>query len=417
MRIGEFAKKHGLTIDAIRHYMDLQLILPEKKGGHYIFGNKEEKDLREILELKRLRFTLSEIQKILGYLRLSQLRSKEDQMYIRSILLDKKRALEDEKQDIQGALEMLQDKIDETDRIGMNTKGDHIKSGIYLSFMAYLTCPTCDIGLELEDGKIKSNMVMEGKFRCQCGYSGNVEDGIYISLDHEDEKKVQMQSLTSKVKPATTLGEYLEGTEASLIHHIYKSIDSIINFMDMDHLDQKIILELGTGSGFFIRQFLSHIKPNTIYIVTDHNIDRVKHIKSYVEQHCSDGKFIFICTDLSKLPIKNQSVDYTINYLTSLNYSLRSDGFLDSILIPKIKKGGKVIGCSYYAKPGSKLLKFFPPTTRRLFEEGEYKSRIKGLPLNHIEVKEIGPVVAESKYEIIIEGRELYTLVYCGEGR
>ena len=104
-----------------------------------------------------------------------------------------------------------------------------------------------------------------------------------------------------------------------------------------------------------------------------------------------------------------------INYLTSLNYSLKNDQLLDTILISKIKKGGKQIGCSYYRKYGSKLLKSVSPTSIKFFEERAYKNEIKNLALNKIEVKEIGSVIVESKYEPMIEGHKLYTLVYCGE--
>ena len=34
MKIGKFGEVNNLSIDTIRHYMDLSLIIPEK-GGHY----------------------------------------------------------------------------------------------------------------------------------------------------------------------------------------------------------------------------------------------------------------------------------------------------------------------------------------------------------------------------------------------
>ena len=35
MKIGKFGELNNISIDTIRHYMDLGLIIPEKKGGHY----------------------------------------------------------------------------------------------------------------------------------------------------------------------------------------------------------------------------------------------------------------------------------------------------------------------------------------------------------------------------------------------
>lgn len=415
MRIGEFAKKYELTIDTIRHYMDLQLLLPDKKGGHYFFGKKEEKDLKEIIELKNLKFNLSEIRRIVAYLRLSQFRAKEDKNYIKGILLDKQNELNKAKREIQYAIDTLKNRINEIDIFDEIKNISPIKTGINISFMQNLSCPICDIQLELDDGKITSNMIIEGYFKCKCGYSGNVENGIYISLDDEDKKQIKKEELNAKGQTATTLGEYAEGTESSLINHIYKSIDSMISFMDLGSVDNKIILEVGTGSGFFIRHFLSYMNPNDTYIITDHDIDKIRYVKTYVEEHFPNYKFVFICSDISKLPIRNQSVDYIINYLTSLNYSLNNDQFLDSIIIPKIKKEGKLITCSYYLKSGSKLLKSFPATARMFSEERAYKNAVKSLPLNNMEIKELGSVIVDSKYEMMIDGRELYTLVYCGK--
>ncbi len=414
MRIGEFAKKYDLTIDTIRHYMDIELLLPEKKGGHYFFGEKEEMNLKEILDLKALKFTLSEIQKIIGYSRLSQLRTKEDQKYIRAILWHKKNTLAEEERSIKNALEILNNKIQEIDCIDEVVEGKIGRTGIHISFMSYLNCPKCQTPLELEDGKITSNMVMEGTFKCSCGYGGNVENGIYISLDSEDEKNIQKGPVDPNVKPAATLGEYMDGTETSLINHIYKSIDAIISHIDLENLNHKIVLELGTGSGFFIKQFLSYLTPNSIYIVTDNDVGRIQYIKDYLEQHSPDCKFIYICADFMKLPIRNESMDYIVNYLTSLTYNFRNEQILDSIVIPKIKKGGNLIGCSYYVKSGSKLLKSVPSTSRRYFEGKSYKNEILNLGFNHIEMKDIGAIAINSKYEGMIKGHELSTLVYCG---
>ncbi|HDR7607879.1 TPA: MerR family transcriptional regulator, partial [Bacillus mycoides] len=67
MKIGKFGEKNNLSIDAIRHYMDLGLIIPEKKGGHYFFDEYCQKDVELILEYKWLGFSLNEIKELFLY--------------------------------------------------------------------------------------------------------------------------------------------------------------------------------------------------------------------------------------------------------------------------------------------------------------------------------------------------------------
>ena len=71
VRIGEFAKKHRITQDTIRYYLDMGLLVSEKKGGQYKFTKADSEDMERIIELKSLDFSLIEIQKILTFQRLS----------------------------------------------------------------------------------------------------------------------------------------------------------------------------------------------------------------------------------------------------------------------------------------------------------------------------------------------------------
>ena len=71
MRIGEVVKKYGITKDTIHYYISYGLLVPPKKGTQYDFDNTAIKDLENILELKELSFSLSEIHKILSLTNIS----------------------------------------------------------------------------------------------------------------------------------------------------------------------------------------------------------------------------------------------------------------------------------------------------------------------------------------------------------
>ena len=61
MKIKEFSNNFDLSYDTIRYYMKLNLINPQKVGGHYEFDPEDQNDMAEILKLKEMEFSLDEI--------------------------------------------------------------------------------------------------------------------------------------------------------------------------------------------------------------------------------------------------------------------------------------------------------------------------------------------------------------------
>ena len=65
MLISEFAEISGLSIDTLRYYDKIDLLVPERKDGNRWYTEKELKKAKEINYLKSIHFTLDEIQVIL----------------------------------------------------------------------------------------------------------------------------------------------------------------------------------------------------------------------------------------------------------------------------------------------------------------------------------------------------------------
>ncbi len=61
MKIGEFAKKHHVTIDTVRHYVSEGLLTPVKVNTQYDFSTIDEEVLESILLLKSMNFKLEEM--------------------------------------------------------------------------------------------------------------------------------------------------------------------------------------------------------------------------------------------------------------------------------------------------------------------------------------------------------------------
>ena len=51
MKIGKFAKKHEVTLDTIRFYMEKGLLVPSKKDSQYYFSEIDSANLEKIKKL------------------------------------------------------------------------------------------------------------------------------------------------------------------------------------------------------------------------------------------------------------------------------------------------------------------------------------------------------------------------------
>ncbi len=67
MKIGEVARKAGMTVRAVRYYEELGLVQPDghSSGGFRLYGEKNLKRLRVIDFLKGMGLSLAEIREIL----------------------------------------------------------------------------------------------------------------------------------------------------------------------------------------------------------------------------------------------------------------------------------------------------------------------------------------------------------------
>src|SRR5271165_6664941 len=69
MKVGEVARRTGLTVRTLHHYDDIQLLSPSGRSpaGHRLYTLKDLSRLQQIVSLRQLGFSLARIAEALGH--------------------------------------------------------------------------------------------------------------------------------------------------------------------------------------------------------------------------------------------------------------------------------------------------------------------------------------------------------------
>lgn len=91
MNISQFSKKHGVSADTLRFYEELKILVPDRlKNGYRNYQEHHEQQIKLIIALKSIGFSLIEIKHILE---LSQQPATETCNILSNQLIDEKLAM------------------------------------------------------------------------------------------------------------------------------------------------------------------------------------------------------------------------------------------------------------------------------------------------------------------------------------
>ena len=397
MKIGEFAKRHNITHDTIRHYIDMGLLIPRKDGHHYRFDDTHNQDISEIIEFKNLDFSLLEIQKMLNFNRLAGRSSKEFINYYLNILENKKKyALESQKRFEE--IEYILDKKIE-DIVSNRIKSKKLL-GINIDCLEILYCPICNRNLNISDGSIENNMIINGRVVCGCGYRAFIKDGIYVG-NNCGENLRNKKDIPSKF-------DFLEHSSTEFINFYYDGMSEIKKMIQENVKKSNYILELENCSGTFLMQNIEYLNETTTYILINNDKTRLDKLKENLELNNSHEKFIFICEDFHCLPIRSNSIDIMIDHWMTKEYMDENQGFLLDHVSNLLRKEGLLVGAYPYVTSLNTDAYIEKLKEQGYFNHNYISKKINDLGFVENLATKVGPIVEKNPSNKDIKDKRLY---------
>lgn len=398
MKIGKFGEKNNLSIDAIRHYMDLGLIIPEKKGGHYFFDEYCQKDVELILEYKWLGFSLNEIKELFLYKSLAKSINYEKDTFYQSLFKLKYEKVEHEIKNLKERRDKLKAALND---LSITTQISNSILGIDLRVLNFLTCFKCSGNLILQDGIINSNQITEGKLTCNCGEEYVINSGILTAG-----KSFETSDRASFEDP---ISNYIHETDSSYLENIHRVGEWAKKKLKQLDLNDKVILDIGSGLGFFLRNIYEELPEDCLYIAVDRDLNKLLFLKDVIERRNSKRNILFICADFLSIPIQNHSVDIVIDQSGTSNYSFEHENFLlhelNSLLKPDCYLLSSFILFKNFSINSQITTRF-----RDNFTSSKVKREIQKLQFNSIDERTSEYIERGGKYEdFFVQGEEIYT--------
>ncbi len=419
MKIGAFSTRTGVTVGALRHYMDLGLLVVEKRGGQYDFDERVQKDLGRILQLKEMGFSLAEVKRLFQFERLGAMTDYQKDVYYQGIFSQRIREVRLDLEARQKALSALE----EAERAlvaSSESKGDARRHtiGLPLEAVPLLACSRCGGALSLSEGDVRDGRVVHGKLICSQGCES--AEGLIIEAGIVYEPKIwASRSPEFEVRPqvgggpAGFLEAYLTSTDPAYLDRIYEGLSWVRSRTDFSGC--RAALELGSGHGFYLRTVYDQLPEDMVYIAVDHDPERHRFLKTILEGAAQPRKLVLLCADFLSLPLKADRFDVLMDFTGTSNFSFDNDGFLPEIVNPLMREKARLFA-SYIIFERFGVNTRIPANRRRWFTEESVLEGLTGLGYKLAETYRTQTVSQGGVFEDYFEADErVRTVVAVGE--
>ncbi len=404
MKISKFAEVNNVSVDTIRHYMDLGLVIPEKKGSHYFFDEYCQKDIELILEYKWLGFSLYEIKELFLYKNLGKSLGYEKDNFYQSLFKVKYEKIEQEIKTLEERKCKLKEALH---NLSIETEISSSILGIDLKVLHLFKCVKCNGNLILEDGIINKNQIIEGKLICNCGEEYTIISGVLTAGNSV--KAYEKKSLEDSIS------DYIHETDTAFLENVQRGGEwAKKKLMQLD-LNEKILLDLGSGIGFFLRNIYEELPEECLYIAVDRDLNKLLLLKDVIERRNVKRNILFICADFLNIPIQNYSIDIVIDQSGTSNYSFEHEEFLLCELNSLFKHNSYLLS-SFILFNKFSINSQIAPRLRENFTSVKVTKEIQSLQFQSIDESTSNYLIRGGKYEdFFVQGEEIYTYSFFGK--
>lgn len=310
MKIGEFARKHSVTIGTVRHYIDEGLLTPLKENSQFRFSDIDDDVMDSILVLKSMNFKLEEMK---AYLLFQTMYTNNTFRFLGSFRQNFIDKLNENKKEIE-RLERVNKVIE--NRLGANEGSMSFSRGISIRLIGDFTCAECGEQLELVDPTLIHNEIIEGSLICpKCNKKYYIRYGILSNKPISD-----IEDRTADL--SDLLNNYLKINDNNYIFNIRSFFQKIADITRKNSASANTVLIDGDTGEFMNGSIIRSIPKSALLII--HCKDNVT-TKLLLEE-IFPSSTIFYIGDMAQFPLK-VSVDY-INW---------QDYDIDSISEKKIR--------------------------------------------------------------------------------
>ena len=367
MRIGVFSKKFKVSRETVRYYTDRELLTPVKIGNSNIYDQNCVEDMKNILLLKDMDFTIDEISRYFAFFRLSTKHTITMKKDLLSLFEEKFANIERKIEDLMIAKKDILMKIEEIKAFEeFETESDE-QPGFPIELLGILVCPECGKPLRVENGEISYNSLISGTMKCKCGYKAEIIDGIVVFDGAEYEELFDRKFEGVKYKKFFEKKEELINHEKMLPSSYINALTAATNWLG-DKLSKEIkngsiILDHMTHSGILSNRIIDTLleqKSDFLYIGLDPRFLLVKNFKRILKMNKKNPRAVFMCGDYEKMPLAKESADYIYSCFGTQTYGI-------------FKKSSPINTIQNYLKPSGKWFELFFCTHKSNMIEDEFK--------------------------------------------